>query len=179
MSSTPVVESKPVVVESKPVVVESKPVVVESKPVVPKSPTDRITELKSQKISILLKEAIANDEVDPLSPMEIIAKGMELLENLPELKSKKGPPIDKKKVLIDTIKRVAIGADGISGTDDDIIPESCVKSLVTLINQDLIGDVTNVFHDISTGKFKLSSAIKITKKIRLACFPKKNKKITN
>ena len=65
MSSTPVVESKPVVVESKPVVVESKPVVestpvvVESKPVVPKSPTDRITELKSQKISILLKEAIA------------------------------------------------------------------------------------------------------------------------
>ena len=178
MSSTPVVESKPVVVESKPVV-ESTPVVVESKPVVPKSPTDRITELKSQKISILLKEAIANDEVDPLSPMEIIAKGMELLENLPEVKSKKGPPIDKKKVLIDTIKRVAIGADGISGTDDDIIPESCVKSLVTLINQDLIGDVTNVFHDISTGKFKLSSAIKITKKIRLACFPKKNKKITN
>ena len=88
MSSTPVVESKPVVVESKPVVVESKPVV-ESTPVVPKSPTDRITELKSQKISILLKEAIANDEVDPLSPMEIIAKGMELLENLPELKSKK------------------------------------------------------------------------------------------
>lgn len=123
--------------------------------------------LKAKKLSILLREAIVNKDIDAASPMSIIAKGMELMNTLPDLKDVE----DKKDLLVNVIKDIAVGSDGIAGTDDDIIPEVCVKALTTLLEQDLVGDVQNMVSDIMNGKFNLSSVDKMQK--YLCCIPQK------
>lgn len=126
--------------------------------------------LKAKKLAILLREAIVNNDINASSPMSIIAKGMELMNTLPDLKDVE----DKKSLLVTVIKEIAVGSDGIAGTDDDIIPEFCVNALSTLLEQDLIGDVQDMLSDVLSGKLlNISSIEEVNKKFKACCFPQK------
>ncbi|MGA0214589.1 MAG: hypothetical protein ACO3IY_03495 [Pelagibacteraceae bacterium] len=121
------------------------------------------------KVTVFLKEGILKGDVAKDSPMKLIAKGMEIMETFPNLKG-----AEKEKLLIKVIEKIAAGADGIVGTDDDIIPAPVVEGLKTILEKDLVGDVANVIKSAFKGEFKFNQAVEVAKdlsKVGKTCIP--------
>jgi hypothetical protein len=123
----------------------------------------------ASKIAILLQEGILKGEISKDSPMKLIAKGMEMLETFPNMKGE-----EKKALLVKVIEKIAAGADGIAGTEDDIIPQSVVEALKTILEKDLIGDIIQVIAGAARGEFNLQQAKLVaveTAKVAKSCVP--------
>ena len=69
-------------------------------------------------------------------PIAIVQRGVALLKGVGGLS---GP--EKKTLLIDAIKMIAKGADGVPGTHDDAIPEIVVDGLRVLIESQMLDTV--------------------------------------
>jgi hypothetical protein len=52
-------------------------------------------------------------------------------------------PAERRLKIEHMVRTVAAGADGVSGTADDIIPPGIVDQLVKLIHMDLVGDIAD------------------------------------
>lgn len=125
--------------------------------------------LIASKIAILLQEGILKGEIAKDSPMKLIAKGMELLETFPNMKGE-----EKKDLLIKVIEKIAAGADGVVGTDDDIIPAAVVEALKTMLEKDLIGDIIQVISSAARGEFNIQQATLVaveTANVARSCIP--------
>uniref|UniRef100_A0A6C0CR58 Uncharacterized protein n=1 Tax=viral metagenome TaxID=1070528 RepID=A0A6C0CR58_9ZZZZ len=123
----------------------------------------------ASKIAILIEESILKGEISKDSPMKLIAKGMEMLEMFPNMKGD-----EKKALLVKAIEKIAVGADGVAGTDDDIIPKSVVDALKTILEKDLIGDIIQVIAGAARGEFNLQQSKLIvveTAKVTKTCIP--------
>lgn len=123
----------------------------------------------ASKIAILLQEGILKGEISKDSPMKLIAKGMEILETFPNMKGE-----EKKVLLVKVIEKIAAGADGIAGTEDDIIPASVVEALKTILEKDLIGDIVQVIAGAARGEFNLQQAKLVaveTANVAKSCVP--------
>ena len=123
----------------------------------------------ASKIAILLQEGILKGEISKDSPMKLIAKGMEMLETFPNMKGE-----EKKALLVKVIEKIAAGADGIAGTDDDIIPVAVVDALKTMLEKDLVGDIIQVIASAARGEFNLQQAKLVaveTANVAKSCVP--------
>jgi hypothetical protein len=106
---------------------------------------------------VSLTKSIQTKQVDAFSAMTIIAKGMELLESFKELSGQQ-----KKEYIVAVVEDIAKGADGISGTDDDLLPPGTIKALHLLVKEDLIGSIVSTISDAAKGKFDLNKAARTT-----------------
>jgi len=111
-----------------------------------------------------LQDALQNKTVNANSAMAIIGKGMELMGQFETLS---GP--EKKKYLIKAIEMVARGKDGVFGTDDDLIPENTAKTLMMLLEQNLVEDTIHLVADAATGKLKIGQLQKVGKNCFMVC----------
>lgn len=59
---------------------------------------------------------------------------------------------DKKMLACDIIGEFAKGADGIEGTQDDLLPKIAVKGIQSMIEYDLVTSTINVIVDASNGR---------------------------
>jgi len=122
--------------------------------------------LVTNKVTILLLESLSDNKIDNMSAMSIIAKGMEIMETFPNLNGE-----EKKKMLMNVIKKVAAGADGILGTEDDVLPKECVETLQLILEKNLAEDIIKVIADTAHGKFNINHVIEIAKETSTICFP--------
>lgn len=122
--------------------------------------------LLTNKITILLLEAITDKQIDKISAFSFIAKGMEIMDTFPNLTGE-----EKKNMLLNVIKKVAAGADGILGTDDDILPKECVETLQFILNKNLAEDIIKVIADTAHGRFNINKTMEVAKETASACLP--------
>lgn len=119
------------------------------------SPAER--ELIAQ-AEYVLTDAIKTNSISLNSAMEIVAKGMEVTQRFKYLDGK-----HKKKLLMEMLTRIAAGADGKLGTDDDLLPASTMAALRTLLEGDLMEQTINLITDVARGKFNLGAALETGK----------------
>lgn len=112
--------------------------------------------LIASKIAIMLQESILNGEIVKDSPMKILTKGIEIMESFPNMSGEQ-----KKIMIVKVVEKIAAGADGIVGTEDDIIPGNVVASLKMLLEQDLIGDIVGVITSAAKGEFNINKAVEV------------------
>ena len=124
--------------------------------------------LIASKIAIMLQESILNGEIVKDSPMKILTKGIEIMESFPNMSGEQ-----RKIMLIKVVEKIAAGADGIAGTEDDIIPVNVVTSLKLLLEKDLIGDIVEVITSAAKGEFNINkakeSAIEVVEVTKVCC----------
>lgn len=120
------------------------------------------------KLAISLQESIVNKEFEGKSPIVLIAKGMELLNDIPELIG-----TTKKNILIEIIQRIASGRDGIIGTDDDIISKEYVDMIRSVLELNIVDGLIDVIADASNGKFNIGKAVTLVENVSyMKCFEK-------
>ena len=112
------------------------------------------------KITLLLQEGILKGEIAKDSPMKLIVKGMEIMETFPNMDGNK-----RKEMLVKVVEKIAAGADGIIGTDDDIIPIAVVEGLKAILEKDLVGDIIEVITSAAKGDFDINKAVEVGKDV--------------
>lgn len=120
----------------------------------------------TNKITVLLLEAVANKSMDKISAMELIARGMEIMDTFPNLSGK-----EKKERLMKVLYKVAAGADGILGTEDDILPKECIETLQLVLEKNILEDFITVISDTANGKFNIHKVIELTQTTTNICLP--------
>jgi len=116
--------------------------------------------LIASKIAILLQEGILKGEISKDSPTKLIAKGMEIMETFPNMSGQQ-----KKEMLFRIIEKLAAGADGIAGTDDDIIPATTVAALKMILEKNLLEDIVQVITSAAKGEFDINLIKKTTQEV--------------
>ena len=114
-----------------------------------------------------LQNFIVNDKAS-LNPVNLIVKGMEVAQKLPNMSG-----AEKKALVISALEKVAAGKDGVTGTDDDLIPQEVVASIRAVLEKNLVGDIIDVVADIVKGKFDLQKATDVAKdtvQVAVGCF---------
>lgn len=122
--------------------------------------------LVTNKVTIILLESISNNQLSQVSAMNVIAKGMEIMETFPNLSS-----ADKKCLLLKVIHKVAAGADGILGTEDDLLPKECMDTLKIILENNLADGIISIIADTAHGKFNINKVIGVGKDLAPACLP--------
>ena len=88
-------------------------------------------------------------------PMELIGVGMQFIERYSHLTG-----TEKKELFVKSIEAVANGEDGVSGTEDDIIPQKTVETIKIMIENNLVEQTIDLIVDITKGKYDINQAIK-------------------
>lgn len=133
--------------------------------------------LIASKIAILVQEGILKGDISKTSPTQLIAKGMEIMETFPNMNGSQ-----KKQLLVKVVEKVAAGADGIAGTEDDIIPKSVVDALKTLLEKNLVEDIVQVMLSAAKGEFNLEKNKEVAVElvaVTKSCIPVFLEKIKN
>ena len=92
--------------------------------------------MNARQIASKILSAIQAQKIDPASATSLVLGGMEIVHQFPGISG-----IDKRQLVIDAIKVIASGFDGITGTTDDLIPPVVMSSLTMLANSTLLGDI--------------------------------------
>jgi hypothetical protein len=119
------------------------------------------------KLALSLQESIINKEFEGKSPVKIIAKGMELLNEVPQLMG-----TTKKHILIQVIERIASGKDGIAGTDDDLLSKEYIDVLRSILEHHIIEGIIDVVADAANGKFHIGKAAHLAENVATSVYPK-------
>jgi hypothetical protein len=122
--------------------------------------------LVTNKVTIILLESISNNQLSQVSAMNVIAKGMEIMETFPNLSS-----TDKRSLLLKVIHKVAAGADGILGTEDDLLPKECMETLKIILENNLADGIIGIIADTAHGKFNINKVIDVGKDLAPVCLP--------
>ena len=104
-----------------------------------------------------IRDSIKNNSIDTSSAMKLIVISMEIIESFDVNNN------DKKEYVIMAIQEIAKGDDMIIGTGDDTISPEVVKSLITMINTNLLEEVIDIVCLASKGEFNVN-------KIKKTCF---------
>jgi hypothetical protein len=104
-----------------------------------------------------IRDSIKNNSIDTSSAMKLIVISMEIIESFDVNNN------DKKEYVIMAIQEIAKGDDMIIGTSDDTISPEVVKSLITMINDNLLEEVIDIVCLASKGEFNVN-------KIKKTCF---------
>jgi len=118
------------------------------------------------KVYILLQEAIYKKEINVSSAMHIVAKGMELMAQFTDLSGSQ-----KRGALILVLEKIADGADGMSGTDDDLIPKATIDTLKGLLQTDIISQTITIIKDAANGKFNFEATLAVASEVKDVVVP--------
>lgn len=105
------------------------------------------------KLALSLQESIINKEFEGKSPIAIVTKGMELINDVPELLG-----ATKKNILIKVIERIAAGKDNVLGTEDDLLSKDTIEIFHLIVDNHIIDGIIDVVVDASKGKFHIGKA---------------------
>lgn len=111
-----------------------------------------------------LKADILKGRVNVVSPSSLIARGTEIMGTFQALS---GP--QKKDALIQVVRRLAAGVDGVEGTADDLIPPVALRGLLTMLDQNLMGDVIDLIAGLKGGNVDMAKAQAVGTKV-VGCF---------
>ena len=100
--------------------------------------------------------AIHSKKIDASSAVSIVVKTMELAEGFPAL--------DKKSLVLETLKAIAVGADGQAGTADDLIKPDVIAAIEFLLNSGVVADMIDALVGAARGMFKLGTPAAGTRK---------------
>ena len=92
--------------------------------------------VRIQKVVIFLQEAILQGKIQLGDPFKLIEHIYTISRTIGVIDMS-----DHKQIAIKAIERIAAGADGISGTDDDLIPVDIVQKITALINSGMVGSL--------------------------------------
>ena len=92
--------------------------------------------VRVQKAAVFVQEAILKGRINVKDPFVLIKEIFAIISTVGVSDMN-----DHKQVAFKTIERIAAGADGISGTDDDLIPVEVVQKIGALLQGDMIGNV--------------------------------------
>lgn len=109
-------------------------------------------------VVLALQDAIAKRKVQ-VTPMSLIAKGMEYVERYSQLTGK-----EKRDILLASLEKLAAGEDGVAGTADDLVPKAIVDGIKAMIANNLVEDAVNMVADVSKGKYDLNQVLAVTSK---------------
>lgn len=105
-------------------------------------------------VKIIFSNALAAGNIDKSSPLDIIAKGMDIMNRFEILKG-----AEKKQVLIQMIQTLA-------AEKSDLLPPKTVEGIRALLENNLIDDTINVLSSVAKGNFDISKA----KEVAVGCF---------
>lgn len=108
-------------------------------------------------LSDKLRYSILQRKIDSKSAFSIVVKGMEILDNYKQLSGQQ-----KKEYIFAVVEELAKGADGISGTKDDILPPATVNALGALIRENILEGFIGIISDATKGKFDINKTVKTT-----------------
>jgi len=117
--------------------------------------TNLMMNVQVQKAVVFIEEAILQKKMDVSSPMSIIAAALSVVQKIGAMSLD-----EQKQVTLKAIERIAAGADGISGTDDDLIPVAVVQKISALLNADVVGSILDFI-----------GGLPIPKEIAVGCAP--------
>jgi len=100
-----------------------------------------------QKAVVFIEEAILQKKLDVSSPMGIISAALGIVQNIGAMTLE-----EQKQITLKAIERIAAGADGISGTDDDLIPVAVVQKISALLNADVVGSILDFIGNLPVPK---------------------------
>lgn len=95
-----------------------------------------------QKAVLALQEALLKKTVNIQSPFDVIQAVYRTIASFRDL-----PPMKRKDFAIQVLRRIAAGADGVSGTDDDLIPVDIVQKITVLLESDVVGNILDLLPD--------------------------------
>ncbi len=78
------------------------------------------------------------------SAVTIIKVGVEIVQGLPNA----GTWEDRKALLLHALELVAAGADGVLGTQDDLIPSSIMQNLKILLETKMASDMIGLLQSV-------------------------------
>lgn len=119
------------------------------------------TELKTV-IAKKVQQAVVS--LKNVSAVALITKGMEVLTQYPSLSE-----TDRKTMLLEALKVIAAGTDGVNGTADDVIPLATLTQLQYMLQNDIVHDVVSVVQDAAAGKLNLIEATSLVNKLTSCC----------
>lgn len=90
-----------------------------------------------------VRDAITQNEI-PIAPMAMIKYIMKIVDVDNALSG-----IEKKELVIKVLDHVCAGKDGITGTDDDLIPEYIVEGISALLRSGVIDEVITLLHTVA------------------------------
>lgn len=112
-----------------------------------------------------LKSSIMNKKVDTTSALSVVMRGMEIIDTYKNLNGQQ-----KKDYVFAVVKELAKGTDGIAGTKDDLLPQSTVDALATIIRENLLGSFINIVSDAAKGKLDVNRVVSTTVSCFKLCF---------
>ncbi len=124
------------------------------------------SEIKSL-IAFKVEQAVV--AMQSVNAVTLIAKGMEIMQQYPMLNES-----EKKALLFQVLKTIAAGADGVQGTDDDVIDSKTLAQLQFMLENNIVQDMVSVFEDVAKGKFNIAKAKQVGVKL-FSCFSAKAK----
>jgi len=98
------------------------------------------------------------------NPFHLVAKAMEVAAKFPGL-----PGAEKRVLVVKVLRTIAAGADGVEGTEDDILSPEMMKVVRDLLEKDIINDIMDVIMSASKGQFNLQKTVVVAKETAGAC----------
>jgi hypothetical protein len=117
--------------------------------------TDVITNLR--KLIDSKKDMLKN-------PLSVVALGMQVMNGYNGLSGD-----EKKLILVKALTTIANGADGVAGTNDDVLPKPIMDTITKLLNGTMIHDMINLVSDVSKGKYDLAQTVVVAKETEETC----------
>lgn len=114
---------------------------------------NHVNHLETLVDSIVYQLINTTTNLKTLNVYQIIVNVMEIVEKFEATKIKNTP---KDLLVMSIINRLAIGLDGIQGTDDDFISASTRESLVLLIHNKLLSSFITTIIKASKGAYNLN-----------------------
>jgi len=103
------------------------------------TPMLALQSVQIQKAVLGLQEALLKKKINIQSPFDVIQAVYQSIASYRDL-----PQVSRKDFAIQVLQRIAAGADGVSGTDDDLIPVEIVQKITVLLNNDLVGNILDL-----------------------------------
>ena len=137
----------------------------------PKTPATAMFNVHVQKAVVFIQEAIIQGRIGVRDPFKLIEEVYKIIQSLMvQANGVEAADLQQyaKQIAFEAIKRIAAGADGISGTDDDLIPVDIVQKIGALLNADLVGSVIDF---VASHEAIITSAVELAPSCMEPCKP--------
>ena len=113
-----------------------------------------------------IRQCINDKKVDVSSAVALVAKTMEAAHR--HMSGQEG--ILKREYVVLALSEIAKGKDGISGTEDDLIPPATTAALKLMVENDLLTQTINTICDALKGRITFQEvAVPVTRNCFMMC----------
>lgn len=108
-------------------------------------------ETAREKVTANIRRLISENKVRVTNAIGLLRVAMQEVERLNEFTGSQ-----KQSLVIEVLSRIAKGPDGISGTQDDLIPPLVIDGVRVLIESNLIGATIDLIIDATRGRLDIN-----------------------